>query len=56
MFHSVFAAAPMDAAAGRRYRHAVLEKGGSRDEMESLVEFLGRRPSSDAFYRELGLA
>ena len=41
---------------GRRYRHLVLEKGGSQDEMEMLKEFLGREPSSDAFYRELGLA
>lgn len=56
MFYSVFAKDPMNAKEGRRYRHTVLEKGGSRDEMESLVEFLGRKPSSDAFYRELGVA
>lgn len=46
----------MNAAEGRRYRHTVLEKGGSRDEMESLIEFLGRKPSTEAFYRELGLS
>lgn len=40
---------------GRRYRHTLLEKGGSQDEMKSLVEFLGREPKSDAFYEELGL-
>lgn len=56
MFYSVFAKDPMNAKEGRRYRHTVLEKGGSRDEMESLEEFLGRKPSSDAFYRELGVA
>lgn len=55
MFHSVFAKDPMNAKEGRRYRHAVLEKGGSRDEMESLKDFLGREPSSKAFYKELGL-
>ena len=45
----------MNGSEGRRYRHAVLEKGGSQDEMKSLVDFLGRKPSSEAFYRELGL-
>lgn len=55
MFHSVFAKDPMSAAEGRRYRHAVLEKGGSQDEMLTLEGFLGRKPSTEAFYRELGL-
>jgi metallopeptidase MepB len=45
----------MNEKEGRRYRHMVLEKGGSQDEMKTLVDFLGRKPSSDAFYRELGL-
>jgi metallopeptidase MepB len=40
---------------GRRYRHSVLEKGGSQDEMKTLVDFLGREPKTDAFYEELGL-
>jgi metallopeptidase MepB len=56
MFYSVFAKNPMNGTEGRRYRHTVLEKGGSREEMDSLVEFLGRKPSSEAFYRELGLS
>ena len=56
MFDSVFKKNPMDGKEGRRYRRTVLEKGGSRDEMESLVEFLGREPSSDAFYKELGIS
>lgn len=33
----------------------VLEKGGSQDEMKTLEDFLGRRSSTEAFYRELGL-
>lgn len=45
----------MNAAEGRRYRHMVLEKGGSQDEMLTLEQFLGRKPSTEAFYRELGL-
>ncbi|KAF2864423.1 zincin [Piedraia hortae CBS 480.64] len=56
MFYSVFKKDPMNQKEGRRYRHTVLEKGGSRDEMVSLEEFLGRKPSSEAFYKELGLA
>lgn len=56
MFHTVFAKDPMNGAEGRRYRHMVLEKGGSQDEMETLKGFLGREPNGDAFYRELGLA
>ena len=41
---------------GRRYRKIVLERGGSKDEMEILIEFLGREPSSKAFLEELGIA
>ena len=55
MFHTVFAADPLDKEAGRRYRRTVLEKGGSRDAMDLLRDFLGREPSTEAFYRELGL-
>lgn len=46
----------MDRKEGRRYRHMVLEKGGSQDEMKTLVDFLGRKPSTEAFYQELGLS
>ncbi|PNS16265.1 Saccharolysin [Sphaceloma murrayae] len=56
MFHTVFAKDPMNGKEGRRYRHVVLERGGSQDEMETLKQFLGREPSTEAFYRELGLA
>lgn len=56
MFHTVFAKNPMNAEEGRRYRHTVLERGGSQDEMQTLEDFLGRKPSTEAFYRELGLA
>ena len=56
MFYTVFVKDPMNPTEGRRYRHTVLEKGGSQDEMKSLEDFLGRKPSSDAFYRELGLS
>lgn len=55
MFYSFFKKNPMDPVEGRRYRHMVLEKGGSQDEMDTLKGFLGREPSSDPFYKELGL-
>ena len=56
MFYTVFKKNPMDGKEGRRYRHTVLEKGGSQDEMKTLEEFLGRKPNPEAFYKELDLA
>ncbi|KAI9797906.1 MAG: hypothetical protein M1825_005675 [Sarcosagium campestre] len=55
MFYSVFKDDPMSAKEGRRYRHTVLERGGSQEEMKTLEDFLGRKPSTEAFYQELGL-
>ncbi|KAK3938215.1 peptidase family M3-domain-containing protein [Diplogelasinospora grovesii] len=55
MFYSVFKKDPMNGKEGRRYRHTVLQRGGSQDEMLTLEQFLGRKPSSEAFYKELGL-
>ena len=55
MFHSFFKKNPMDKDEGRRYRRTVLERGGSIDEMGFLKEFLGREPSTESFYAELGL-
>ncbi len=42
-------------AVGRRYRREVLEPGGSKDASELLRGFLGREPSTDAFFRDIGL-
>lgn len=55
MFYTVFKKNPMDPKEGRRYRHTVLEKGGSQDEMQTLIDFLGREPKTDAFYEDLGI-
>ncbi|KAL2857066.1 peptidase family M3-domain-containing protein [Aspergillus pseudoustus] len=55
MFYTAFKSDPMNPDAGRRYRYKVLEKGGSQDEMQTLIDFLGRPPKTDAFYKELGL-
>lgn len=55
MFDTVFKKDPLDGKAGRCYRNMVLQKGGSQDEMETLVQFLGRRPTAKSFYKSLGL-
>ena len=46
----------MDGKEGRRYRHTVLQRGGSQEEMKTLEDFLGRKPSTEAFYKELGIS
>jgi metallopeptidase MepB len=56
MFYSVFKENPMNGKEGRRYRHTVLERGGSQEEMAILEEFLGRPPSTESFYKELGIS
>lgn len=53
MYDTVFKADPLDPARGKQYRDRILRAGGSRDETESLKDFLGREPNSDAFLREL---
>ncbi len=40
---------------GRRYREAILEKGGSRPAMESFKAFRGREPRLDALLRHQGM-
>jgi oligopeptidase A len=45
-----------DVQTARRFLHAILERGGSRDAMEAFVEFRGRRPEIEPLLRQLGLA
>ena len=45
----------MDQSIGVRYRDIILARGGSKDELEMVVEFLDRTPNQDAFLRSLGL-
>ncbi|OAA66028.1 metallopeptidase MepB [Cordyceps fumosorosea ARSEF 2679] len=56
MYYTAFKADPLNSEQGHRYRRIVLERGGSRPEMDLLKEFLGREPNSDAFFQDLGLA
>ncbi len=45
----------MDKATGLKYRDIILANGSSRDELEMVIEFLGRQPSQDAFFKAIGL-
>ncbi|NIR61269.1 MAG: oligopeptidase A [Gammaproteobacteria bacterium] len=45
-----------DSTTGRRFLEAILEKGGSRDAMDSFVAFRGREPTIEALLRHSGLA
>jgi len=45
-----------DGATARRFLHAILERGGSRDAMEAFVEFRGRPPEIEPLLRQMGLA
>ncbi len=40
---------------GARYRDLVIGKGGSKDPYALLVDFLGREPNSDAFFKDMGI-
>ncbi|KAH7386589.1 metallopeptidase MepB [Cadophora sp. MPI-SDFR-AT-0126] len=55
MFYTRFKGNVLNKKEGRRYRRLVLEKGGSGDHKRSLRGYLGRDPSTDAFYIDLGL-
>jgi len=44
-----------DADTARRFRHEILEVGGSRDFMEAYVAFRGRKPTLDALLRQSGI-
>ena len=55
MFSRFKAEGVLNTSLGRRYRTEILEKGSSRDEMDSLKAFLGREPNEDAFLESIGL-
>ncbi|KAJ7626668.1 metallopeptidase MepB [Mycena polygramma] len=53
MYSTVFKGDPLDPARGKLYRDKILKYGGSRDELDSLEDFLGRPPNNEAFLKEL---
>ncbi len=44
-----------DQATAQRFRHEILEVGGSRDIMEAYIAFRGRKPTVDALLRQTGI-
>lgn len=45
----------LDTPTGQRYIQTIIGHGGSKDPDQLLVDFLGREPNSDAFFKDLGL-
>lgn len=43
----------LDSSIGKRYRYAILQRGGEANAEELVRAFLRRDPNSQAFYREL---
>lgn len=43
----------LDPVVGRRYRRTILEPGGSRPPQELVEDFLGRKPSPEAFFAQI---
>ncbi|RKK17837.1 hypothetical protein BFJ63_vAg2960 [Fusarium oxysporum f. sp. narcissi] len=52
-FESTFLEDPRSVSAWDRYRKGILEIGGSRDELELLVEYLGHIPTADPLLRDI---
>lgn len=50
---SAFGDNVMNPAVGARYRQLILENGGQRDPNVLVESFLGRKPTPDAFFREI---
>src|SRR5210317_1400267 len=44
-----------DQATAQRFRHEILEVGGSRDIMQAYIAFRGRQPTIDALLRQTGI-
>jgi len=55
MFYEIKKHGLLNPLIGRRYVHDVIGKGGSDDPNVLLETFLGRKPSQDAFFKDLGL-
>lgn len=55
MFSKFTEAGALSPLLGLDYRHKILEVGSSRDELDSVRDFLGRDISTEAFLKELGI-
>jgi len=50
---SAFKGNYLDPAVGKRYRDTILANGAQEEPMDLVKRFLGREPSSDAFFKEI---
>ena len=50
---SAFDGKLLNPAVGRKYRETILSNGGQRQPMDLVVKFLGRKPTSEAFFAEI---
>lgn len=55
IYYTKFKNDPLNIKSGLEYRDKILVKGGSGEEMDYLVDLLGRKPNSEAFLKELGI-
>jgi thimet oligopeptidase len=55
MFDSKFRGNVLDQKSGIEYREKILLVGGTRDAIDSLKDFLGREPNSNAFMKSKGI-
>ncbi len=55
MFTRFEESSPLDENVGLEYRQKILAKGGSEDEEQLVINFLGRKPNNKAFLRSLGI-
>ncbi|QPG76582.1 hypothetical protein FOA43_003973 [Brettanomyces nanus] len=56
IYYTKFKADPLNVKSGLEYRDKILCRGGSGEEMDYLVDLLGRKPNSEAFLKELGIS
>ncbi|KAJ5614550.1 thimet oligopeptidase [Penicillium herquei] len=54
IWSSYFKESPVSQEAAMKYRHQILDHGGSKDEHKAVGEYLGRVPTSDAYLQDLG--
>ena len=45
----------MDMKTGMEYRRVILEKGGTKEALDLVQEFLGRESNNKAFLKSMGL-
>ena len=53
IYYTHFKADPMNVESGLRYRDIILKNGGSKEILDILEELLGRKPNSNAFFKEI---